>query len=82
MMAGTCAIPKAKGYRNETAIPGWNLNFEDLRQTALFWHWLLNDNQCPRTGTVANVRRKTRSRYHLAIRNTKRDKASIVANKL
>ena len=25
MMAGTCAIPKAKGYRNETAIPGWNM---------------------------------------------------------
>ena len=49
-------------------IPGWNEYVKEYAEKAKFWHeiWI----QCgrPNQGEVAIIRRKTRLKYHYAIR--------------
>ena len=62
------------GQANEpqkTGIAGWNDHVKDKREHAIFWHSLWKSAGCPRNGVVADVRRATRARYHLAIKQLK-----------
>jgi hypothetical protein len=63
-------------------VPGCHEHVEPHRQTALFWHsiWLQCDR--PRLGHVANIRRRSRAIYHRAIRDTKRQREQIIADKM
>lgn len=72
LQAGNVAIP-IKGIKtNKQPIPGWSEQVEKFRTTALWWHQLWIANNRPRHGAVADVRRATRSRYHLAIKQCRK----------
>ena len=63
-------------------IPGWTERVEPLREKSLFWHNLWVDCGRPRNSVVADCMRRTRAAYHYAIRQTKRDRDSIVRERL
>ena len=51
-------------------IPGWTKAVQIYKEADLFWSiWL--SNYSPRQGVVADVMRKTRAKYHYAIRQVK-----------
>ena len=52
-------------------IPGWNKYVKDHLDTSLFWHFLWKQSSS-RSGTVADIMRQTRARYHYAIRFVKK----------
>lgn len=46
------------------------------------WHNVWKDNNSPRVGLLADIRRRTRSKYHYALRDIKRNKGKYVANNM
>ena len=64
------------------SVPGWNAIVEEHRERALFWHQLWKDNNSPRVGLIADIRQKTRAKYHYAIRLAKREKDKLAADKV
>ena len=54
-------IPKTSQSPN---IPGWNMHVEESKKTSLFWHDLWRINGSPRQGTIADIMRRTRAKYH------------------
>ena len=63
-------------------IPGWNDYVEPLRKQAFFGHNIWQDNNSPRHGIIADIRRKTRCKYHYALRYVKHNNYVLKANKL
>ena len=64
--------------RNKKAQkPYWRENVEPFKKTALFWHaiWCANDR--PNVGILAEIRKKTRSKYHNIIRKMYKDEQSL-----
>ena len=45
-------------------VPGWNEYVDKYYKTALFWHKLWKENDCPENGLITDLRRATRSQYH------------------
>ena len=78
IQAGEMCIPDHNdlSMKGKTQIRGWNDIIRDFRDRAMFWHNMWKDMGSPRQGVVADIRRSTRARYHLAIRQLK------AANKL
>ena len=62
-------IPKTSQSSN---ILGWNMHVEESKKTSLFWHNLWRINGSPKQGTIADIMRRTRAKYHYAIRYVKR----------
>ena len=60
-----CIPTKKRG--DKKSIPGWSEYVKEAKETALFWHKLWQQNGCPSSGIVADVRRRTRYKYHYAI---------------
>ena len=54
--------------RRRGAIPGWNEHIRPLKDDALFWHYIWKENGRPQTGIIADIRRRTRARYHGMLR--------------
>ena len=75
------AIPEKKVY-NKRKKPGWNEYVEYHRQRAIFWHRLWIDNGCPTDGYLADIRRNTRNIYHQSIEYIKKNKNTIVKEKV
>ncbi len=80
--ASTMTIPKSKIRDHGKCVPGWNEHVCELRKQAIFWHRIWKDNNSPREGLLADIRRTTRSKYHCALREVKRNEDEIVANKM
>ena len=63
-------------------IPGWNEYVKEYAEKAKFWHeiWI----QCgrPNQGEVAIIRRKTRLKYHYAIRYVMKENIRIRNNRM
>ena len=66
----------------EKTIPGWKEHVEPVHQTALFWHFIWTQCGSPRNGEVAAVRRSTRAKYHLAVKQAKRQREIHEANSM
>ena len=79
--ASNNSIPtKKRGFKK--SIQGWSEYVKEAKETALFWHKLWQQNGCPSSGIIADVRRRTRYKYHYAIRYVTKNKKSITANKM
>ena len=72
--AGKC-IPHKKNCAKR--ISGWNQIVSPLKEQALFWHKLWKDNNCPHTGLLADIRRRTRANYHNVLKKVQRNQAQI-----
>ena len=62
-------IPSARNKNNK--LPGWNEFVKREKVTALFWRSIWINNGSPRQGYVADIMRRTRAKYHYAIRRIK-----------
>ena len=58
-------------------MPGWNEHVKEHADRAKFWHYIWKENGRKRQGFIADIRRKTRARYHLAIRKVKKEQTRI-----
>ena len=63
-------------------IPGWTDECALLRQKAIMWHNLWRDSGRPRHGSVADIRRLSRARYHRAVRAVMHNEAMIRSQKM
>ena len=72
LRAGKETLPQCKSNATDFGIPFWNDEIDDVREGALFWHWLWIENGRPRLGHVADIMRRTRATYHYTIHYTKR----------
>jgi len=76
-------IPNSvKNTVHEENLPGWNEFVEPERQRSLFWHAIWKDNGSPKTGLLADIRRSTRAKYHLAVRHVKKNEDKIKAERM
>ena len=68
--------------QNLMSVPGWNDYVKSYRTDAMFWHVLWKDNGCPKTGYIADMRRRTRYQYHNVLRKVKYHEQLIKAIKM
>ena len=66
------------GWAGKKPIPGWTEFVEPARERSIFWHKIWMDCGRPKTGTVADIMRRTRASYHYAVRSVKRDEQHII----
>ena len=76
-ISASSAIPDTSNNKNKGNVPGWNDHVKQYKQAAVFWRNMWHDNGSPREGTVANIMRRTRARYHYAIRHVKSKKEQL-----
>lgn len=81
LTASKSTIPHSGDF-NAKVVPGWGDVVEHHRKCAMFWHSLWKDNGSPRHGTLADIRRNTRAKYHYAIRKCQNNKDLFSANKM
>ena len=76
--ASSC-IPKNRSTKRKASkiIPGWNEHVKQYKCDAIFWHMIWKQCNSPRTGHVYDIRRRTRSLYHNALRNVRRHEEQI-----
>ena len=43
----------------------------------MFWHKLWKENECPRSGVISDIRRKTRAQYHNVLKKVQRNEKDI-----
>ena len=66
-----------KSKDRKGTLPGWNEFVEPHRQRALMWHDIWVNQNRPRNGIVAQIRRSTRLSYHREIRKVKKEEDTI-----
>ena len=76
--AASRCIPASGKFR----LAGWNDHVKPYRDQSIFWHRLWVDNDRPRHGIIADIRRRTRTSYHHAVKKLKSDQAKLKANKM
>ena len=74
LSASKC-IPHSK--HKKSGIPGWTEFVGTYREKALFWHKLWKENDCPRSGFISDIRRKTRAQYHNVLKKVQRNEKDI-----
>ncbi len=75
-------IPSTRGHTGEKRLAGWYGHVEEHHQLALHWHYCWKIEGRPHNGHTANMRRKTRARHHLALRQAKKNKNKISSEKM
>ncbi len=63
-------------------IPGWTDHAKPEREQSLFWHWVWSEAGKPFTGIIYEIMKRTRHKYHYAVRRLKKDKIDIQKQKL
>ena len=77
----TC-LPHSSGSKSRRTIPGWNEYVKEHAENAKVWHDVWMQSGKPRHGDIANMKRKTRLKYHYAIRFVKEENIRIRNNKM
>ena len=63
-------------------VPGWNDHVKPFREDALFWHSIWISAGRPINTVLHTVMKRTRNKYHYAIRFVKKQESEIRKNKL
>lgn len=84
LLASSLSIPNR--HHGGKPVAGWDECARPEREAALLWHWIWKDCGRPRQGTVYEIMKKTRHRYHHTVRMLKRneteEKRRILAAKI
>ena len=67
---------------NNDIVAGWNEFVKEHKKEALYRHQIWLDNGKPRQGEIAFNRRRTRAKYHYAIRFVNKEKNRIRSNRM
>ena len=81
LRASCTSIPHSNTQKPKI-VPGWNDIVEPIRQQALFWHSIWKQNNSPRVGIIAEIRKRTRAKYHYTLRTVEKNKENICSQKL
>ena len=78
---------KSKGINNNNclinkAIPGWKESVEQERNDSIFWHQVWIESNRPNKGVVYDIMKRTRNKYHYAVRKAKKEADNIYARVL
>ena len=61
-------LPHTSTNQGKKVIPGWNEHVKEHAENSKIWHDIWVHSGKPRHGDIANMKRKTRLKYHYAIR--------------
>ena len=76
-------LPKTSiNSRENNIVAGWNEYVKKHRDEALYRHQVWLDNGRPSQGEIAFDRRRTRAKYHYAIRFVNKEKSRIRSNRM
>ncbi len=78
--AGDECFPKVR--KKETQIPYWNEVVQPQKDSALFWHSIWAQCGKPRQGAVFEVMKRTKHKYHYAIRSIKKREGDLRMSKM
>ena len=78
--AGKKSIPQRSCKKGEVA--GWREHVKPEKDHSLFWHWLWLECGKPNRGYVYDIMKKTRARYHYAVRCIKKNEMSMKKQKI
>ena len=67
--ASNTSLPHTSKKNEKKVIPGWNDHVKEHSERSKMWHEIWVQSGRPRSGHIANIRRKTRLQYHYAIRH-------------
>ena len=70
-------IPCISSMKRKYCLPGWNEHVETKRKSAILWHSIWRNNGSPHSDVVADIRRRTRLKYHYAVRYIKNNQDTI-----
>lgn len=71
------AIPRQRVNGNR-GIPGWNEYVRPYKDKSIFWHDIWKNAGCPASGQLADLRKSSRSKYHWAIKQVKKNADEIL----
>ena len=63
-------------------IPGWNDHCAVKKETALMWHWKWKEAGSPRSGLLYDMRKRSRTQYHYAIRKCQEKSSALKCKKM
>ena len=75
--ASTKCLPHTSINQTKNVIPGWNEHVKEHARNARIWHDVWVQSGKPREGDIANMKRKTRLKYHYAIRHVTKENLRI-----
>ena len=78
LTASDICIPSTR----KKGLAGWRDNAKPARDEAIFWHKLWIENDRPRNGYIADIRRRTRVKYKHIVRMLKREQNNFVSSKM
>ncbi len=79
-MAHRWSVPGKRATSKRT--PGWNDYAASYKDQAMFWHILWKENGSPHAGIVADIRRRTRAKYHKILRQLQNNQKQIRSLKM
>ena len=65
-------IPSTGKQNSRKVVPGWKQYCEPERKVAMYWHNAWKSEGKPKQGVVAEARRRSRMRYHKAVKSVKK----------
>ena len=65
-----------------THVTGWTDHVKPESELSLLWHWIWLESGKPNKGFIYEIMKRTRHRYHYAVRCCKRNKLNIQKQKL
>lgn len=78
--AGSRCVPKCKPPGKH--VVGWNDLVRPLREDSIFWHNIWKECGSPKVGWVTQVMRLARVKYHRAVRSVKRNRETLISQKM
>ncbi len=80
-MVQSCAIASNEDMPHtkpsDKTLPFWNEIAEPYKKKSLFWHWIWVDCGKPRDGNVARIMRSARSKYHVVVKELKKNENNL-----
>ena len=82
--ASKACLPHTAGSNSNSmkVVPGWNEHVKEHAENAKLWHDVWLQSGKPKHGDIANMKRKTRLKYHYAIRYVMKENIRIRNNKM
>ena len=80
--ASKACLPHTSGNKGNKILPGWNEYVKEHAENAKVWHDVWVQSGKPRHGDIANMKRKTRLKYHYAIRYITKENIRIRNNRM
>ena len=83
IVASDMCLPKTGAKKGSSkVIPGWNEHVQAQQDTSLFWHYIWVQLGRPHNNEVTDIVRRTRARYHCAVKYVIKEETKIKSNRM